>query len=478
MSAIARTIAVKFNDKFTKENFSEPGTPKNILMNQTNEKPKIVIIGGGFGGLQAAKELKNKPVEVILIDRKNHHTFQPLLYQVATAVLSPGEIASPIRRILYKAKNIEVVLGEAQTIDAANRIVKLQDDSEVPFDYLIVAAGARHSYFGNDDWEESAPGLKTIEDALEIRRRVLLAFELAEKEAILTHKHDPLNFVIVGGGATGVELAGAIAGIARRALAKDFRAIDTKNASVMLFEGSDRILNSFSPDLSNRAKQDLEKLGVEIHLNSFVTDIRPGEVKVGDKWFDTSVAVWATGVSASPLGKDLGAEVDKQGRVYVEKDLSISKHKNVFVIGDMAHFEMENSEPVPGVAPAAIQMAQVACKNILGDLNDKPRSDFKYWDKGSMATIGRNKAIVEAGRLKLTGFIAWLAWLFVHVLTLIGFRNRIWVITEWFWAYVTRERSARLITGDADELEDALKFLGAKPAANVFSKDHAGEKTK
>jgi len=441
------------------------------------QNPKIVIIGGGFGGLQAAKELRNKPVEVTLIDRKNHHTFQPLLYQVATAVLSPGEIASPIRRILYKAKNIEVVLGEAQNIDAAKCLIKLQDDSEVPFDYLIVAAGARHSYFGNDDWEESAPGLKTIEDALEIRRRVLLAFELAEKEAILTGEHEPLNFVIVGGGATGVELAGAIAGIARRALAKDFKAIDTKNASVMLFEGSDRILNSFSPDLSNRAKQDLEKLGVEIHLNSFVTDIRPGEVKVGDKWISTSVAVWATGVSASPLGKDFSTEVDKQGRVYVEKDLSVPKHKNIFVVGDMAHFDMENGEAVPGVAPAAIQMAQTACKNILSDINGKTRTDFTYWDKGSMATIGRNKAIVEAGRLKLTGFIAWLAWLFVHVLTLIGFRNRIWVITEWFWAYVTRERSARLITGDADELEDALKFLEAKPFDKVHSKDRVGEKT-
>lgn len=445
----------------------------------TKTKTKVVIIGGGFGGLQAAKDLKNKDVAVTLIDKKNHHTFQPLLYQVATAVLSPGEIASPIRRILHRAKNIEVILGEAAKIDTEKKIVKLQDESEVPFDYLIVAAGARHSYFENDEWEESAPGLKTVEDALEIRRRVLLAFELAEKDSILTGEHEPLNFVVVGGGATGVELAGAIAGIARVALAKDFHAINTKTARVLLYEGGDRILNTFSPSLSERAKTDLEKLGVEVHLNSFVTDIRPGEVKVGDDWIDTSVAVWATGVSASPLGNDLDAKVDNAGRVHVEKDLSVAKHKNIFVIGDMAHIEQENNELVPGVAPAAIQMAQIACKNILGDLKGEPRKDFKYWDKGSMATIGKNKAIVEAGSFKMTGFLAWLAWLFVHVLTLIGFRNRLWVITEWFWAYITRERSARLITGDADELKEALKFIEAKPvnAANLLSKEKAKTKT-
>lgn len=447
-------------------------------MNQSNNKPKVIIIGGGFGGLQAAKELKNEDVEVTLIDRKNHHTFQPLLYQVATAVLSPGEIASPIRRILHRAKNIEVVLGEAIKINANNKFIKLQDDSEIPFDYLIVAAGARHSYFGNDDWEESAPGLKTVEDALEIRRRVLLAFELAEKEAILTGKHDPLTFVIVGGGATGVELAGAIAGIARVALAKDFKAIDTKTARVLLYEGADRILNSFSPELSEHAKQDLEDLGVEVHLNSFVTDIKPGEVKVGETWIDTTVAVWATGVSASPLGRDLEVETDKQGRVHVEKDLSVPKHQNIFVIGDMVHLAQKNGELIPGVAPAAIQMAQTACENILNDLNNKPRVEFEYWDKGSMATIGKNKAIVEAGRFKMTGFLAWLAWLFVHVISLIGFRNRLWVITEWFWAYITRERSARLITGDADELKEALKFLEAKPQLPILENQSNKKKSK
>ncbi len=440
-------------------------------MNQINKKQKVVIIGGGFGGLQAAKELKNENVEVTLIDRKNHHTFQPLLYQVATAVLSPGEIASPIRRILHKSKNTEVVLGEVVKIDAEKKFVSLQDSSDIAFDYLIVAAGARHSYFGNDDWEESAPGLKTLEDALEIRRRVLLAFELAEREAILTGTHDPLTFVVVGGGATGVELAGAIAGIARQALSKDFKAIDTANAKVLLYEGADRILNSFSPVLSEHAKKDLESLGVDVYLNSFVKDIRPGGVKVGDKWIYTSVAVWATGVSASPLGKDLDAETDKAGRVHVNKDLSVPKFENIFVIGDMVNLKQENGEPVPGVAPAAIQMAEVACENILNDIRGNSRKNFEYWDKGSMATIGKNKAIVEAGRFKLTGFLAWSAWLFIHVISLIGFRNRLWVMSEWVWAYFTRDRTARLITGDADELKEALKFIEAKPQTAVLEAD-------
>jgi NADH dehydrogenase len=434
------------------------------------ERPKVVIIGGGFGGLQAAKRLGNKSVQITLIDRKNHHTFQPLLYQVATAVLSPGEIASPIRRILHKYKNVEVILGEAAGFDLEKRIVKLNDNSELTFDYLIIAAGARHSYFGHDEWENAAPGLKTIEDALEIRRRVLLAFELAEREAILTGKHDSLDFIVVGGGATGVELAGAIAGIARQALANDFKAIDTKKARVILYEGGDRILNAFSPDLSEHAKKDLEDLGVEVHLNTFVTDLKEGNVKVGDKWIDCDVAIWATGVAASHLGRDLGVSTDKAGRVFVETDLSVKNQKNIFVIGDMVNMNQENGKPVPGVAPAAIQMADTAAENILNDLNGKPRKDFKYWDKGSMATIGKSRAIVEAGRFKMTGFLAWLAWLFVHVISLIGFKNRLYVLSEWFWAYLTRERSARLITGDAEELHDAMKFLEAKPIAEAPKK--------
>ena len=431
-------------------------------------KPKVIIVGGGFGGLWAAKALANKPVEVTLIDRKNHHVFQPLLYQVATAVLSPGEIATPIRRILHYAKNIEVILGEVTGFDTAGKTVTLDDGSLVSFDYLIVAAGARHAYFGHDDWETSAPGLKTIEDAVEIRRRVLLAFELAERQAYLTGDHDPLNFVVVGGGPTGVELAGAIAGIARQALAKDFKAIDTRKAKVVLFEGSDRVLGTFHVNLSASAKTQLEDLGVDVRLNSFVTDIAPGKVRVGEDWIACDVVLWATGVAASPVGKKLGVETDKAGRVFVEPDLTIPNHKNVFVIGDMASLKQENGEPVPGVSPAAMQMGTLTAKNILADLKNQSRKDFKYVDKGTMATIGRSKAIVDIQGFHFTGFIAWMMWLFLHVFFLIGFRNRIIVMMEWFWAYLTRERSARLITGDADELRNALMFLEGENAVNVL----------
>jgi NADH dehydrogenase len=446
------------------------------------EKPRVVIIGGGFGGLQAAKELAGKPVEVALVDRKNHHTFQPLLYQVATAVLSPGEIASPIRRILHRAKNVEVILGEAVGFDLANNRVKLYDGSEIGFDYLIIAAGARHAYFGHDDWEEDAPGLKTIEDAVEIRRRVQLAFELAERDAYLTGVKKHLNFVVIGGGPTGVELAGAIAGIARQALANDFNLIDTRRALVMLFEGSDRILNTFAPELSEKAKRDLEELGVEVYLNSFVTDVEPGRVKVGEKWINCDVALWATGVAASPLGKQLNAETDRAGRVLVAPDLTIPNHENIFVIGDMASLKQADGKPVPGVAPAAMQMAENAAANILRDLRKEPRQNFVYRDKGSMATIGRNRAIVEIGRWKFNGFFAWLVWLFVHIISLIGFKNRLYVMSEWFWAYVTRERSARLITGDAEEMRETAMPAEAKPAiaapvAEVVEKKAKRQKT-
>ncbi|MGE3468006.1 MAG: NAD(P)/FAD-dependent oxidoreductase, partial [Pyrinomonadaceae bacterium] len=364
------------------------------------DKPKVIIIGGGFGGLWAAKALAMKPVEVTLIDRKNHHVFQPLLYQVATAVLSPGEIAQPIRRILHKHKNIEVILGEAAGFDKANNEVVLADETRIKYDYLIVAAGARHSYFGNDDWETAAPGLKTLEDAVEIRRRVLLAFELAERDAYLSGKQRQLNFVVVGGGPTGVELAGAIADIARQALAKDFNVIDTRKTHVTLFEGSDRVLGTFAEELSISAKRQLEQIGVDVRLNSFVTEIEPGRVKVGDDWVDCDVVLWATGVAASPLGKALGVETDKAGRVHVEKDLSLKDSPNIFVIGDMASLLQENGEPVPGVSPAAMQMGTAAANNILAELKGKPREDFTYWDKGTMATIGRSKAIAEAAGMK------------------------------------------------------------------------------
>jgi len=441
-------------------------------------RPKVVIIGGGFGGLWAAKALANKPVNVTLIDRKNHHVFQPLLYQVATAVLSPGEIASPIRRILHKYKNIEVILGEVTGFDKQNNKAVLGDGSEVGYDYLIVAAGARHSYFSHNEWEPHAPGLKTIEDALEIRRRVLLAFELAEREAYLAGIRPQLNFVVVGGGPTGVELAGAIAGIARQALAKDFIAIDTRKARVMLFEGADRVLGTFAKDLSDSAKRQLESIGVEVHLNSFVTDLDPGHVKVGDEWIDCDVVVWATGVDASPLGKALGVEVDKAGRVLVGPDLTIPGFENIFVIGDMASLLQENGEAVPGLSPAAMQMGTLAAKNILRNINGADHANFRYLDKGTMATIGRSKAIADLKGLYFTGFIAWLMWLFLHVVLLIGFRNRVYVLMEWFWAYLTRERSARLITGDADELKDALRFLNASAQAPGILKARKVKATK
>ena len=445
-----------------------------------SDKPRVLIIGGGFGGLWAAKALANKPVEVTLIDRKNHHVFQPLLYQVATAVLSPGEIAQPIRRILHKYKNIEVILGEAVAFDKENNKVRLADGSEIAYDYLIVAAGARHAYFGHDDWEREAPGLKTLEDAVEIRRRVLLAFEYAEKDAYLTGKQREMNFVVVGGGPTGVELAGAIADIARKALAKDFMAIDTRKARVVLFEGSDQVLGTFANDLSESAKKQLESLGVEVRLNSFVTDIEAGRVKVGQRWIDCDVVLWATGVAASPLGKALGVSVDKAGRVLVERDLSVPGSKNMFVVGDMVWLLHESGEPVPGVSPAAMQMGGATAANILRDLKGQPRENFRYVNKGTMATIGRSKAIAELAGLKFKGFIAWLMWLFLHVFFLIGFRNRFAVLFEWFWAYLTRERSARLITGDADEMQNAKRFLDARPAdttANIKPKAKAHKQT-
>lgn len=437
-------------------------------------RPRIIIVGGGFGGLWAARAMAGKHVDLTLIDRKNHHVFQPLLYQVATAVLSPGEIASPIRRILHNAKNIEVILGEAVGFDKDKQTVRLENGAEIPFDYLIIAAGARHSYFGNDDWERAAPGLKTIEDAVEMRRRILLAFELAEREAYLTGTHEPLNFVVVGGGPTGVELAGAIADIARQALAKDFKAIDTTKAKVLLFEGSDRVLGTFAKDLSESAKKQLEDIGVEVRLNSFVTEIESGRVKVGEDWIECDVVLWATGVAASPLGKQLGAETDKAGRVFVQPDLTIPDYKNIFVIGDMASLKQSNGEPVPGVSPAAMQMGSATAANILSDLKGAARTDFRYVDKGTMATIGRSKAIADIQGWHFSGFIAWMMWLFLHVVFLIGFRNRVYVLLEWFWAYLTRERSARLITGNAEELRDAVMFIEGESAAAI--RDRPGGK--
>lgn len=409
-------------------------------------KPAVVIVGGGFGGLLAARSLRRLPVKVTLIDRKNHHTFQPLLYQVATAGISPGEIAAPIRWILRRNSNAEVLLGEVEDFDLKRRLVKLQD-LEVPYDYLIVATGATHAYFGHDDWEPLAPGLKTIEDALEIRRRVLLAFELSEREAIRGEAHKPLNFVVVGGGPTGVELAGTLAEIARQVLAKEFRAIDPKRTHVILLEGGPRVLPSYPEDLSRSAEEQLGGLGVEVHTSTLVTRIEPAAVWVKDTRLPADVILWAAGVSASPLGKKLGAPVDRAGRVLVNPDLSLPGHPEVFVIGDLAFLKRANGAPVPGVAPAAMQEGKWAAKNIARDLKHEPRRSFSYFDKGSLATIGRAAGIAQFGQIHISGFLAWLSWLFVHIFFLIGFRNRIIVLIQWAWSYFTYERGARLITG-------------------------------
>jgi NADH dehydrogenase len=433
-----------------------------------SKRAKVVIVGGGFGGLWAAKDLSNEDVDVALIDRKNHHVFQPLLYQVATAVLSPGEIAQPIRRILHSAKNTEVILGEVVGFDREKRVVIMEDGTQVPFDYLVVAAGARHAYFGHEEWETAAPGLKTIEDAVEMRRRILLAFEHAERETYLTGERRQITFVVVGGGPTGVELAGAVADIARQALRRDFKAIDTTKANVILFEGSDRILGTFAADLSSSAQQQLESLGVEVRLNSFVSDIELGKVKVGDEWIACDVVLWATGVAASPIGRSLGVDTDKAGRVLVEPDLSIPGDAKIFVVGDMASLKQDNGMPVPGVSPAAMQMGTSAAENILRDVRGEPRKKFTYIDKGTMATIGRRRAIADIRGFKFNGLLAWIFWLALHVFFLIGFRNRLSVVFGWFWAYLTPERSARLITGEPGELRDAMRFMGGESAGDVL----------
>lgn len=415
-------------------------------MTRRPERPRVVIVGGGFGGLYAAKALSNKAVEVTLVDRKNHHTFQPLLYQVALAVLSPAEVAAPLRHILRSGRNVQTMLSEVTGFDLASRRVKLNDGAELDYDYLIVAAGARHAYFGHDEWEGEAPGLKTIEDAVEIRRRLLLAFEKAERAALLTGREEPLSFAVIGGGPTGVELAGAIADLARLSLAKDFKAIDTTKARVRLYEGAGRILGMLSEESSRRAEEQLQELGVEVYTNSMVTGIEPGRIRVGDEWVATDVSLWASGVAASPLGKELSAETDRAGRVSIEPDLSLPGHREVFVIGDMSVLTDVNGARVPGLAAAATQQGKAAAENILRDLRGEERLPFRYDDRGTMATIGHNRAVAEFGKKRFAGWVAWLLWSVVHVFLLIGFRNRLAVMRQWAWAYLKREGSSPLIT--------------------------------
>ncbi len=413
----------------------------------TKAVARVVIVGAGFGGLRAARALAKHPVSVTVIDRTNHHTFQPLLYQVATAGLSPGEIAAPIRWILRGNSNVEVLLGDVADFDLARKVVRLTD-MEVAYDYLVVAAGATHAYFGHDDWEPLAPGLKTIEDAIEIRRRVLLTFELAERRAANGEGQTQINFVVVGAGPTGVELAGTLAEIARKVLANEFRAIDPKRTRIILLEGGPRILPAFAEDLSQSAQRQLEKLGVEVHTSAMVTRVAPGAVYMGNKRLPAAVTLWAAGVAASPLGKKLGAPVDRAGRVLVNPDLSVPGYSNVFVIGDLSALKDQEGKWLPGLAPVAMQEGTFVAKNIAADLQGKPRKDFHYRDKGTLATIGRAAAVAQVGKVHISGYFAWLAWLFVHIFFLIGFRNRIFVLMQWAWSYVTFERGARLITGD------------------------------
>jgi NADH dehydrogenase len=409
------------------------------------ERPRVVIVGGGFGGLAAARGLARAPVDVTLVDRTNHHLFQPLLYQVATAGLSPAEIASPIRRILRRQRNARVLLGEAVAIDAAARCVRLAD-GEVAYDYLVVAAGAGHSYFGRDEWAANAPGLKTLEDALEIRRRALVAFEEAEREEDPEARRRALTFVVVGGGPTGVEMAGAFAEIARNTLARDFRRIDPRTARILLVEAGPRVLPTYPEELSEKAKRQLEALGVQVWTGALVTGVDASGVEIGAERVATRTVVWAAGVLASPLARSLGAPLDRAGRVRVLSDLTVPGQPAVFVIGDLASLERDG-RPVPGVAPAAIQMGAHAARNVLRALRGEPLVPFFYRDKGSLATIGRRSGVADFGWVRLSGPVAWLAWLGVHIFFLIGFRNRFVVLFTWAWAYLTYERSARLILG-------------------------------
>jgi NADH dehydrogenase len=434
-----------------------------------NEQPKVVIVGGGFAGLYAAKGLRNAPVQVTLVDRRNHHLFQPMLYQVATAALNPSDIASPIRSILRSQKNAEVLLGEVVAVDVDAREVLLSDSVSLPYDYLVLATGARHSYFGHDEWEPLAPGLKSLEDAVEIRNRVLLAFEEAEREIIPARREALLTFIVVGGGPTGVELAGAIAEIRNFALKRDFRQINPRAARVILIEAGPRILSSYPAELSDRAVAELHRLGVEVRTDTMVTGIREWAVQAGNVSIPARTVLWAAGNVASPLLESLGTPLDRQGRAIVEPDCSIPGHPELFVLGDAAHYAVGDGT-LPGVCPAAIQMGEYAARVIREEVAGRrptqgfavsaegrkaveqsgsaPRQPFSYWDKGQLAVIGRGHAVADIGRLHFGGFVAWLAWIFVHIFFLIGFRNRVLVLLQWAYSYFTYHRGARLITGE------------------------------
>ncbi|MBL8885033.1 MAG: NAD(P)/FAD-dependent oxidoreductase [Phycisphaerales bacterium] len=424
--------------------------------------PRVVIVGGGFGGLTAAQALKGARADVTLIDRRNFHLFQPLLYQVATAGLSPADIASPLRHVLRKQKNCRVVLAEPIAVDLEKRQVKFADGVVIEYDWLVLAAGATHSYFGHDEWETIAPGLKSIEDATEIRTRILLAFESAEYEGSEEARRAALTFAIVGGGATGVELAGSIMEIAAKTVVQDFRNIDTTTTRVILFDGNDRLLTAFSPESSERAKRTLEAMGVEVRLKAFVTNVTRDGIYVGDEFVAARSVLWAAGVRANPIGMSLGVPLEKSGQVKVEPDLTVPGQPQVFVVGDMASVTSAGKR-VPGVAPAAIQMGRYVGKLIKGELAQAShranvaRKPFVYWDKGSLATIGKAKAVAEIGGFKFSGYFAWLIWSLVHIMFLISFRNRLIVMFNWAWGWFFFSKSARLITGDSQMRIDEMK---------------------
>jgi NADH dehydrogenase len=418
-----------------------------------HDLPHVVILGGGFAGLHAAKALRKAPVRVTLVDRRNHHLFQPLLYQVATAGLSGIDIGAPIRLILRRQKNTTVLLADVVRIDTESRRVVLADGDAVPYHYLIVATGVTHAYFGNDGWAPYAPGLKSLDDALTIRRKVLLAFEEAERAQDAESRQASLTFVVVGAGPTGAELAGALSEIARHTLVGEFRNFDPSEARILLLEGGPRILPAYPPELSEKAERQLERLGVEVRTDSQVTGIDELGVEIGEERVAARTTLWAAGVSASPIGRSLGVPVDRVGRVRVEPDLSIPDHPEVFVVGDLAYLEVDGV-PVPGLAPAAVQQGGHAAENILRSLSGTKTRPFRYRDRGSMATLGRKAAIAVVGGFRLSGLIAWLAWLFVHVFFLIGFRNRLVVMFEWTKSYLTFQRSARLILEERTDPPD------------------------
>ncbi|MBV8533858.1 MAG: NAD(P)/FAD-dependent oxidoreductase [Verrucomicrobia bacterium] len=409
-------------------------------------KPKVVIIGGGFGGLYAAKALANQVVEVILIDRTNHHLFQPLLYQVATAGLSPGDIAQPIRHILRDAKNISVIMAGVEGIDPVAKVVRTTT-RDYPYDFLIVATGARHSYFGHDDWEMFAPGLKSLPDALELRRRILLAFETAETARDESSLQAALTFVVIGAGPTGVEMAGAISELAKRTLVDDFRQIRTGHARIILLDAAPRVLPTFTPGLSKSAHEQLKQMEVEVRVGTKVLNVTGEGVQLENEFISARTVIWAAGNSASPLAKQLGGETDRQGRILVNQDLSVPGHPQIFAVGDITNFSHQTGQPLPGVAPVAMQMGAHAARNILELAQGQPSKRFKYFNKGNMATIGRNKGVADLNVIRFGGVAAWMSWLLVHLVFLVGLRNRIQVFIQWIWAYFTYARGARLIYG-------------------------------